>query len=113
MPSNSQMLAALYGTIAVWMLEGAFLSLSRDATRKRRLLPRILVGGTILLTGFYAALRLPLGVVLAAVPVIAALAYLNWRVLWFCDACGLTARAWRSRAAFCSDCGAPRPRGDA
>ena len=114
MLSNSQMVTALFGLIALWTLEGAYLTLSRDAPRKRRLYPRILVSNVVLLTAFLSVvLELSIWGVLVVGALVALVTHLTYRSVWFCEACGYTARAGFSPPAYCSDCGARRPRGDA
>lgn len=82
--------------------------LSRDVNRKRRLFPGFTVLTGILFVGFVWAMGFSGGIVLAAIPIVALISWLNIRQTRFCDACGRTVVTMfpGQRPRYCHQCGA-------
>lgn len=97
--------------IVVWVTLGvasmAFFYLSKNASLKRKLWPRVSIGASVLFVAFVWAVA-GTNELFFVVPFVGLITVLNLRMMKFCNSCGrtLTNQNPFSPPKFCSKCGA-------
>jgi hypothetical protein len=106
--SSAPTFVMMCGVLAVFGLSSsAFFFLSRNADLKRRLYPWTLVLGWIFIGTLLVAMRAPYPAIALMLAIGIPIAWVNRRMMHFCDHCGRTVRDRTpfSQAAFCPRCG--------